>query len=232
MKPVPRDYKTTGEKVKEIILNWKGVFLHIEECLRASGDGDGSYEQNSLHDFISNRRTQIGKKVTANGHPTGYSFIRCKREEMWDHVVATLPPNIAVAMDKTPSIDFKRKKGQVSSSAKKKNHRASGSGSASEDGLEDDCDNDPRLNILLRLEMGFSRSEVSHKINELRHQIANNENQRVIHQKEKRECRKELMEIECALRKEGCDNFNEDDHWKDANADLQTTIRTMLDVND
>jgi hypothetical protein len=151
---------------------------------------------------------------------------------MWDHVVATLPPNIAVAMDKTPSIDFKRKKGQVSSSAKKKNHRASGSGSASEDGLEDDCDNDPRLNILLRLEMGFSRSEVSHKINELRHQIANNENQRVILQKEKRECRKELMEIECALRKEGCDNFNEDDHWKDANADLQTTIRTMLDVND
>ncbi len=43
LKPVPQDCKTTGEKVKEIILNWKGVFLHIVECLRASEEGDGAY---------------------------------------------------------------------------------------------------------------------------------------------------------------------------------------------
>jgi hypothetical protein len=62
--------------------------------------------------------------------------------------------------------------------------------------------------------MGFSRSEVSNTINELRQQITNNENQRVILQKEKSECRRELMEIERALRKDGVDNCDEDDHWK------------------
>ena len=58
--------------------------------------------------------------MAANGHPIGYLFIRCKQEEMWDHVVATIPPDIAATMDNTPRIDFKRKKGEVSSSSKRK----------------------------------------------------------------------------------------------------------------
>jgi hypothetical protein len=33
MKPVSNDYKTTGEKVTECILNWKGTFLDIEDGL-------------------------------------------------------------------------------------------------------------------------------------------------------------------------------------------------------
>ena len=150
LKPVSSDYKTMGEMGKEYILNWKGAFLNIEKGLHASGEGGGSYQQNSLCVFVSSRR---GKKVVANGHPTGYTFIRCKPEGVWDHVVATVPPDIATTMDATTRIEFKRKKTTDSSSSKKKKHR-----NESESGDELDLsseEGDPKLNILHRLEQFF-----------------------------------------------------------------------------
>lgn len=91
---------------------------------------------------------------------------------------------------------------------------------------------DPKLNILHRLESVFLRSEVSSKINDIQQRITNTKTQRVILQKENERMLQRTHGDKISLRTDGCDDYNNDDHWKDAHADQETTITTLSEVKD
>jgi len=118
--PLTEEHRVTAESIKEKLVKLKGAILLIEDNLKASGEGEGSLRGNTVKDFTNGPRA---KGKLANGDATGYTYIRLKELELFDHFVCVSPTTVAATMGNVPSIGSGEKRKATSSkksSSKKK----------------------------------------------------------------------------------------------------------------
>lgn len=172
--PPSEEHRVTGETVRQKMVKDRGLFSCIQDRIRASGNGDGSREGNTVKSFVTGPSAKVNGKMIAHGDATGYRYLRFKEEDEFDDYVSVSPNSVAATMTNIPRIEAvsatsasassKRGKTPATNSANKKNKS---SGFESTETVV--------INLLERMNRNQSTSELRDEIANLRHQISTDE---------------------------------------------------------
>ena len=160
----------------------------------------------------------------ANGSATAYAFLAFQQDGKLDNFMAVAPVSVGVTMASTPKIALRNHGGSgkrgsevssTTSSKKGKTGLSQGSG-------------DPRLDLLVRMNVKTDLADKRFTIDQLRHQISTEDTSLLNHQEAMRKCRKEVRLEKKEMEEGGNSN---DQYYRQAVEKYEEAMKSVTKIS-